>query len=266
MNITMLGTGNALVTECYNTCFILENNGQMLLVDGGGGNTILHQLKVAGFNWMDIRHIFVTHKHLDHIIGVLWMVRMICQFMNHGEYKGEAYIYSHVEVLDLLREMAKKLLPEKDSRYINDRLHFVEISDGEKIDLIGCETLFFDIHSSKAKQFGFCMNIDSKRKLTCCGDEPLSPFCEQYAAASEWLLHEAFCLHSESNIFDPYEKHHSTVKDACEKAEALGIKNLLLYHTEDKNLANRKKLYLEEGQKYYKGKLWIPDDFETIKL
>ena len=49
------------------------------------------------------------------------------------------------------------------------------------------------------------MNIDGKRKLTCCGDEPLSLFCEQYAAASEWILHEAFCLHSESDIFDPYE-------------------------------------------------------------
>ena len=155
MNITMLGTGNALVTECYNTCFILENNGQMLLVDGGGGNTILHQLKVAGFNWMDIRHIFVTHKHLDHIIGVLWMVRMICQFMNHGEYKGEAYIYSHVEVLDLLREMAKKLLPEKDSRYIDDRLHFVEISDGRKMDLIGCETLFLTFIHQKRNSLVF---------------------------------------------------------------------------------------------------------------
>lgn len=27
MNLTMLGTGNALVTECYNTCFVLEENG-----------------------------------------------------------------------------------------------------------------------------------------------------------------------------------------------------------------------------------------------
>ncbi|MCR5605691.1 MAG: hypothetical protein K6F69_02590 [Treponema sp.] len=49
----------------------------------------------------------------------------------------------------------------------------------------------------------------------------------------ETLLHEAFCLYSESEIFDPYEKHHSNVKDACEKAETLGIKNLLLYHTEE---------------------------------
>ena len=36
MNITMLGTGNAMVTECYNTCFVLEDGDKHLLVDGGG--------------------------------------------------------------------------------------------------------------------------------------------------------------------------------------------------------------------------------------
>ena len=30
----MLGTGNAQVTECYNTCFVLEEEGRCLLVDG----------------------------------------------------------------------------------------------------------------------------------------------------------------------------------------------------------------------------------------
>lgn len=65
MKLTMLGTGNALVTECYNTCFVLEENNQYLLVDGGGGNGILHQLKHAGINWKNIKSIFVTHKHLS---------------------------------------------------------------------------------------------------------------------------------------------------------------------------------------------------------
>ena len=123
MKITMLGTGNALVTECYNTCFVIEDNGQYFMVDGGGGSTILHQLKHAGYDWMDMRH-----------------------------------------------------------------------------------------------------------------------------------------------IFDPYEKHHSTVKDACELAEKLNIRNLLLYHTEDKNLDARKKLYLEEGSCYYHGNLFIPDDLESVEL
>ena len=34
MKITMLGTGNALVTECYNTCFVLEDEGNILMIDG----------------------------------------------------------------------------------------------------------------------------------------------------------------------------------------------------------------------------------------
>ena len=38
MKLTILGTGNASVTECYNTCFVLSNAQGSFLVDGGGGN------------------------------------------------------------------------------------------------------------------------------------------------------------------------------------------------------------------------------------
>jgi len=236
------------------------------MVDGGGGSAILHQLKHAGFDWMDMRHIFVTHKHVDHLLGIIWMVRMICQFMNHGEYRGEAYIYSHKEILELVRDMAEKLLLKKETQFIDNRLHFVEIHDGETLNIIGHDITFFDIQSTKAKQYGFSMDMNNGMWLTCCGDEPYNDCEEKYAKNSEWLLHEAFCLFSERDIFDPYEKHHSTVKDACELAEKLGIKNLLLYHTEDKNLAIRKRLYKEEGSQYYHGNLFIPDDLESLEL
>ena len=266
MKLTMLGTGNALVTECYNTCFLLEDDQQLFLVDGGGGNAVLHQIRHGGYDWMDIRHIFVTHKHIDHLLGIIWMVRMICQFMDHGEYKGDAWIYSHGEVLALIRDMASRLLREKEAAFIDDRLHLVEVTDGETREIIGHETTFFDIQSTKAKQFGFRMDIGNGEMLTCCGDEPLVPAVERYALGSKWMLHEAFCLYSQVDIFDPYEKHHSTVKDACVLAERLGVKNLLLYHTEDQNLSNRKELYSQEGMRYFHGSLWIPDDLERMDI
>lgn len=37
MKITMLGTGHATVTECYNTCFVLHEDDKYFMVDGGGG-------------------------------------------------------------------------------------------------------------------------------------------------------------------------------------------------------------------------------------
>lgn len=35
--LTMLGTGNATVTRCYNTCFTIKTGKNILLVDAGGG-------------------------------------------------------------------------------------------------------------------------------------------------------------------------------------------------------------------------------------
>ena len=266
MNITMLGTGNALVTECYNTCFVIQDENKYFLVDGGGGNTVLHQLKQANINWKDIRTIFVTHKHIDHLLGIVWMIRMICQYMKQGQYEGEAVIYAHDEVIGLLHMMAENLLQKKEADFIGNRLHLIPVQDGEQKTILDRKVTFFDIHSTKAKQFGFCMELENGQKLTCCGDEPYNPCEEKYAKGSKWLLHEAFCLYSQADIFDPYEKHHSTVKDACELAEKLGVQNLLLYHTEDWNLPRRKELYTDEGKQYYTGRLFIPDDLETIVL
>jgi fructose-1,6-bisphosphatase III len=66
--------------------------------------------------------------------------------------------------------------------------------------------------------------------------------------------------------FKPYEKHHSTVKEACELAEELKIPHLLLWHTEDKQISERKALYTAEGHTYYRGELYVPDDREIIAL
>ena len=266
MKLTILGTGNATVTECYNTCFVISDDDRHFMVDGGGGNTILHQLKAAGLNWMDMRDIFVTHKHINHLLGIIWMMRMILQNMNRGKYEGEATIYGHEEVIRILKEMAGEVLSAKEMKYIDDRLHMVVVEDGEEREIIGKKVTFFDIHSTKAKQFGFTMNLKNGKKFTFLGDEPYQEHEEVYAKDADWLLHEAFCLYADRDKYKPYEKHHTTVKEACENGEKLGAKNLILYHTEDKNLANRRELYTAEGSLYYHGNLIVPDDLERIVL
>ncbi len=49
-------------------------------------------------------------------------------------------------------------------------------------------------------------------------------------------------------------------KDACELAQAMQIPNLVLWHTEDSNVAGRERLYKSEGKKYYGGNIFVPDD------
>ncbi len=266
MKMTLLGTGNALVTECYNTCYVLSSGEDHVLVDGGGGNTVLVRLKQAGIDVNAIHHIIVTHKHIDHVLGIIWMMRMICQNMNAGKYEGEAYLYAHQELTEMLLSLAKMLLNKKEVKLIGERVHLVPVADGEKKKILGYTYTFFDIGSTKAKQYGYMLELKDGRRLVCCGDEPYNEREEQYAKGSDWLLHEAFCLDAQADIFHPYEKHHSTVKDACMLAEKLQVKNLLLYHTEDKNIARRQELYRAEGEQYFSGKLWIPEDLDVIEL
>lgn len=62
MKLTILGTGNATVSECYNTCYAISDEGKHFLVDAGGGNRILKVLKDTGIDMNDIHDIFVTHE------------------------------------------------------------------------------------------------------------------------------------------------------------------------------------------------------------
>lgn len=103
-------------------------------------------------------------------------------------------------------------------------------------------------------------------KFTCLGDEPYNEHDRQYAEQADWLLAEAFCQYKDHEVFKPYEKNHSTVKEASELASVLGVKNLVLYHTEDKHLAARKAEYTAEARQYYQGNIFVPDDLDAIIL
>ena len=49
-------------------------------MDAGGGNTILRRLREAGIDWKQTRDIFVTHKHIDHILGIVSFIAVSYRF------------------------------------------------------------------------------------------------------------------------------------------------------------------------------------------
>lgn len=263
----VFGTGNAAVTRCYNTCFAIRTvNGEFFMVDTGGGNGILGILEDMEVPLSKIHHIFITHEHTDHILGIVWMIRMIATAMKKGSYEGCLNIYCHDGLPDTISTLCRLTMQKKFYSMIGERIHLIPVKDQESMDIPGLTVTFFDILSTKARQFGFTALLANGRKLCCAGDEPLNPRCEHHAAGSDWLLHEAFCLYGDRERFNPYEKHHSTVKEACELAERLHIPSLILWHTEDKNISGRKKLYTSEGKEFYHGQLFVPDDGEIIEL
>ncbi len=264
--LIMLGTGNATVTKCYNTCFAIKRDDAYLLVDTGGGNGILAQLEQAKIPLEAIHEMFISHEHTDHLLGLIWLIRMIATKMKKGKYEGDLQVYCHAELIDIIMTILKLTVQDKFVAMIGKRIFFVPVADGETRTIFGNETTFFDIGSTKAKQTGFAMTLQNGKRLCFLGDEPYRACEEAYATGADWLFHEAFCRYADRAIYEPYEKHHATPKEAAESAQSLGAKNLLLYHTEDKTLATRKVAYTAEAKEYFSGNVFVPDDFDVIDL
>ena len=259
--ITILGTGNATVTRCYNTCFVITSiGGSRLLVDAGGGNGILAQLQRAGIKTEEITDLFVTHAHTDHILGVVWMMRMALQ------YKHPMRLWSHRKVIDLITEICRQTLPAKYSAGIGTMVEMNCLSDGDTFNVGDMKLQCFDIRSTKELQYGFTALLPDGPRLVCLGDEPYSEENRKFAENADWLMSEAFCLYADRDRFKPYEKHHSTALDAARLAEKLNVRNLILYHTEDKTIETRKQRYTEEAKSVFSGQVFVPDDLERIPL
>ncbi|MGI6227982.1 MAG: MBL fold metallo-hydrolase, partial [Peptococcales bacterium] len=157
-------------------------------------------------------------------------------------------------------------MSERIIHLLGKRIILVPVQNGDIKEIIQSQITFFDLQSEKCKQFGFTMSLKNGKKLSFLGDEPYQPSSEIYVKESDWLLSEAFCLDAHRSRYHPEKIQHSTVKEACEIAQYLKAKNLVLWHTEDDHLSERRELYTAEGQKYFQGQIFVPDDLEIIEL
>ncbi len=264
--IIMLGTGNGGTIDLYNTCFVVQNENGNFLVDTGGSIEIIKRLKQVDIDYKSIRHIFISHSHTDHVLGLFWYFKKISRDAMHGEISGGGItIYCNDIVFETIKEVAKHILPEKLMDAIYKVVDFKVLNDGDKYQINSTRYTFFDIKAKGTKQYGFECMLNNK-KLAFLGDETLNPVLYEKIRNFDYVMHEAFCLDSEEKIFHAYEKNHSTTKSVSEVMNGLKVKNLILYHTEDSHKEQRKELYTKEAQKYFKGKVIVPNDLESIEI
>ena len=265
--IIMLGTGNGVAMDLYNTCFVIQNDNGNFLVDTGGGVEILKRLKQVNIDYKDINNIFISHNHTDHILGLIWLFKRISINLMYEKMKikKKINVYCNDVVFESIKGVSKYILPEGLMNEIYNIVDFKILNDGDKYNINGIEYTFFDIQAKGTKQFGFECLLNNK-KLVFLGDEVLSPNLYDRFKNFDYVMHEAFCLDSEKNIFHAYEKNHSTTRSVSEVMNKLNIKNLILYHTEETHGKLRKELYMKEAQEYFKGNVIVPDDLEVIDL
>ena len=261
--ITMLGTGHGFVYDLYETCFIINDS---FLIDTGGSADIVKNLQLSGINIKDIHDVFISHTHTDHILGLFWIMKRLTGLYKNGVYNGKLNVYCNDEVAYAIKDIYKHLYPDVNVKLINEYLNVIVVNDGEELTINNQTYKFIDMKASKNKLYGFETTFNNGKKLVFLGDETLNPELYDMVKDKDYVMHEAFCLDADKEIFKPYEKKHSTVKYVCENLNGLNIKNLILYHTEDTHPNDKDILYKEEAKQYFDNNVIVPKDLDVIEI
>lgn len=263
----VLGTCAGISDKGFTLCGVLQHNDKCLLVDTGGGMQILKQLRLSGINVSTIHDVFISHKHIDHLLGLIPFIRKVITAIRLNEYEGNLNIYCDKEIKEIVDYIIKATFHDFHQKIYKDRIMYNYLKDGIEFDIIGYKMKILDTYSTASTQYGFEIILEDNKKMFYLGDVPCATQNYERVKNADWVLHEVFST-SEKNKYSNIEarKHHSNVDDVCKNMNALNVKNLILWHTLDDNIETRKQRFLAEGKEYFAGNLYVPDDLDVIDL
>lgn len=255
----MLGTGHGKALNCYNYCFLLQVNNTNLLVDSGGGNQIINQLKKANIKIEDIDNVFISHSHMDHILGLIWIIRFLCPKYYNGLIDKKVNIYGNDDVIQKLNDLIRLFIPKDFNNVIKENFNFIKLVNDQAFELSNLKITVFDSKAKNIKEFGFVAKYDNKQ-IIYLGDERYNDINKKYISNCDYAFMGA------RDINNDITSGHSTVEYSATIAQKYHIKNLILSHCNDTDLKNRKSRFKDEASKYYTGNIFIPNDLEKINI
>ena len=264
--LIFLGTGHALAYHCYTTCLALTDGERTFVTDGGGGNGVFMQMERANMRPDEVTDLFISHAHTDHLIGAIWLVRVIGHQFDRSGRTTPLHVYGHASVLETFRTICNLLVGGQVLSHFDKDIIFNAVESGDTHTIGQWQVTFFDTGAAKTTQYGWRATLENGKTLVFLGDEPLTDVGLPYAKDADYLVHEAMCLEADADKYHPHRIHHSSVVDAANNATRAGAKHLILFHAEDKDLDTRKARYTAEAAAHFDGPVDAPDDLDVFIL
>lgn len=301
MEITFLGTSGCIPTETRNLSSVLISYlNQLYLFDCGEGTQ--RQMRLAGVNFMKIDHIFLTHLHADHFLGLGGMI----QSMDFMERTRNLNIYGPKGT----KETIKNLLSA--GTFILDHLTIKvhEIKPGPVLDeeksTVKCaktihtpNSLAYCFEEKPHRKFlkqkalelgvpegrlfsqlqqGMEVKVKNKiikpeqvldksimgRKVVYTGDTRPCESVIKLAENCDVLIHDGTFSHEEKELVE--DSAHSTNKQAAEVAKKANSKKLYLTHISQRYPKKQDlEKIIQEARKTFP-ETYIAEDLQKIQI
>ena len=265
LNVTFLGTAGSLPTPERNPSAVLVNReGDMILFDCGEGTQ--RQMMRARTGMMRLTHIFLTHLHADHILGIPGLLETMA-FQGREEPITIAGPIHTAHMLECFKSVCYF------SRDFPVRA--VELEPGEAMEMKGFQVKAFSTQHS-VPSLGYCLEEEQRpgrfnreaavslgvpsgplfgrlqrgqsieiegrriephqvmgparpgRKVVYTGDTRPCPSVEAASRRADLLIHD--CALASDMAEWARETKHSTAAEAAEIARRAGVDMLVLTH------------------------------------
>lgn len=268
MEITFLGTSSGVPTRSRNVSSVairLPQRAEVWLFDCGEGTQ--HQLLRSDLKSSQIRRIFITHMHGDHIFGLMGLIAS-CGLAGNAQpidlygpptlkdylKACEKYSYTHIFNRVTVHTIQPGIVYEDEEFLVScDRLthsvpaHGYRIAEKDRPGRFNVEKaqgmgipsgpIYGQLKQGKTvtledgrilRGAEFCSLPEMGRKIAYCTDTVFCDAAVKLAQDADVLIHESTFAHQDSNM--AFERQHSTSTMAAQVALLAQVKQLIMTH------------------------------------
>ncbi|MFB3765499.1 MAG: ribonuclease Z [Methanotrichaceae archaeon] len=299
LNVIFLGTAGSLPTPDRNTSSVLVNReGEMVLFDCGEGTQ--RQMMRARTGMMRLSHIFLTHLHADHILGVPGLL----ETMAFQGREQPLTIAGPINTIRLIEAFSTICYFAGDFE-----VRAMELEPGDVVRMDGCQVEAIETKHSVPSlgyclkedprlgrfnreaalalgvpagplfgrlQHGHAVEIDGKtilpdqvmgqprpgRKIVYTGDTRPCKSVELASNNADLLIHDGALAEDMADW--ARETRHSTAGEAAQLAKRASVRKLVLTHISSRYSENVSPL-LADARRFFENTI-IADDLMEIEL
>jgi len=215
----------------YTSSLIVNLGGMAVLFDMGTGVQSLTKQDLKGITEF---HIFFSHLHWDHLIGILGFKPLFYKNVKINFYVSEKYGFKGIS--DFLSNIYKKPFFPVGIEVFNAKLSLQLISNQEKFSHNGIDIEYMDgNHPNGALIYKIFVN---GKKYVYATDYEHSEQSDNnlidFASECDYLIFDTTYFPEDyDGLIDGVSKKgwgHSTYVNGCEIAKKSNVKNLVLFH------------------------------------
>lgn len=258
--VIFLGVGGALaeMPAGNHTTLLLRASGSTILLDSGP--TIVRQLEDAGVGIGELSHVYLTHQHGDHSLGLPMLL-----LTRHLTWPGlPLIVMAAPEVLEPIRTLVALAYPDL-AQQMASTIQFVSLATqpSQSMPLPGGSgvTYRLALGQHSVPTWAIRLEMESARSLVMSGDTGPAVSVQRLASEATLLVHDTYHLTPSPGDLPI----HSAATQVGQLANAAGVRSLALVHRKDPSIDSAAS-YAALAATHFEGTILVPQPGDVAVL